>query len=160
MADPARHLPDSLGTLLNPVGSVGDKVNVGWYRLKSGKGTLDTVLTNPETTTLEALQVNCPDLEALLSVADGLLNAWPEGASAHHVAAWRGKTKTQLCTQHVSGNHAAPLSLKLPHRDAVQKSCRAAHSSPTSCCTLALALTSPSQELTSTLLCHSRQACP
>ena len=66
MADPARHLPDSLGTLLNPVGSVGDKVNVGWYRLKATKGTLDTVLTNPETTTLTALQVSCLHLEALL----------------------------------------------------------------------------------------------
>ena len=68
MADPARHLPDSLGTLLNPVGSVGDKVNVGWYRLKSTKGTLDTVLTNHETTTLKALQVSCPRLKALPGV--------------------------------------------------------------------------------------------
>ena len=69
VADPARHLPDSVGTLLNPVGSVGDKMNVGWYRLKSTKGTLDTVLTNPETTTLKALEVSCPCLEALLEVA-------------------------------------------------------------------------------------------
>ena len=103
VADPARHLPDSLGTLLNPVGSVGDKINVGWYRLKSAKGTLDTVLTNPETTTLKALQVSCPCLEALLSIA-GLLTVWPERGNACHAAAWgvrnfeEEQPVSQLCT--------------------------------------------------------------
>ena len=57
VADPMRHLVDSLGTLPNPIGSPVDKLRVGLFRLKSTLGTLDDILTARETTTAQKLMV-------------------------------------------------------------------------------------------------------
>jgi phytoene dehydrogenase-like protein len=56
VADPLRHLADGLGSLNNPIGSPMDKVKVGLYRLRTLLGGLDTLLSAPETTTLQALR--------------------------------------------------------------------------------------------------------
>ena len=57
VADPFRHLADSIGTLTNPIGTPMDKILVGIFRLKSLLGSVEEVLKAPETTTLERLQV-------------------------------------------------------------------------------------------------------
>lgn len=56
VADPLRHFVDGLMSLTNPIGSVGDKVNVGIFRLKSLIGSLEDVFRRPETTTEERLK--------------------------------------------------------------------------------------------------------
>ncbi|KAG2482905.1 hypothetical protein HYH03_018187 [Edaphochlamys debaryana] len=56
VADPLRHFTDGLASLPNPIGSVGDKINVGIFRLKCLLGSLDEMLARPETTTLERLR--------------------------------------------------------------------------------------------------------
>ncbi|KAL4435625.1 hypothetical protein ABPG77_002588 [Micractinium sp. CCAP 211/92] len=56
VADPFRHLVDGLASLGNPIGSAGDKVLVGAFRLKSLLGSVDDLLRAPETTTLQRLQ--------------------------------------------------------------------------------------------------------
>jgi phytoene dehydrogenase-like protein len=57
VADPLRHFVDGLLSLTNPIGSVGDKVNVGIFRLKALLGSLEELYERPETTTLQQLQV-------------------------------------------------------------------------------------------------------
>jgi hypothetical protein len=38
-------------SLLNPIGSIGDKVNVGLYRIKSLSGSIEDIYAAPEVTT-------------------------------------------------------------------------------------------------------------
>ena len=57
VADPLRHFVDGLLSLTNPIGSVGDKVNVGIFRIKSLIGSLDAVFSQPETTIEQRLKV-------------------------------------------------------------------------------------------------------
>jgi hypothetical protein len=45
-------------SLSNPIGSVGDKVNVGLFRLKTLLGPLDAIFEKPETTIQERLWVS------------------------------------------------------------------------------------------------------
>ena len=52
-----RHLADGLGSLGNPIGSPGDKIKVGLFRLKSLLGSLDDLLAAPETTIYRRLKV-------------------------------------------------------------------------------------------------------
>lgn len=52
-----RHLVDGLGSLGNPIGTPGDKIKVGIFRLKSLLGSLDDLLAAPETTILQRLKV-------------------------------------------------------------------------------------------------------
>lgn len=56
VADPARHLVDGLLSLANPIGSVKDKILVGWFRVKSLVGSSDEIMRAPETSTLQKLQ--------------------------------------------------------------------------------------------------------
>eukprot|EP00798_Chlamydomonas_sp_ICE-L_P027169 gene27169-2409_t len=56
VADPLRHLVDGLMSLTNPIGSVGDKVNVGIFRLRCLLGTADELLQKEETTTIGKLK--------------------------------------------------------------------------------------------------------
>lgn len=56
VADPLRHPLDGVLSLLNPTGTVGDKVNVGIFRLKSTLGSLEDLLQRDETTTMERLK--------------------------------------------------------------------------------------------------------
>lgn len=56
VADPVRHVFDGLGSLTNPIGSVGDKLLVGLFRLKSLLGSVDDLLKAPEMSTLQRLQ--------------------------------------------------------------------------------------------------------
>jgi hypothetical protein len=51
VADPLRHFGDGLKSLLNPIGSIADKLNVGLYRLKSLSGSIDDIYKAPEVTT-------------------------------------------------------------------------------------------------------------
>eukprot|EP00882_Tetradesmus_deserticola_P030382 GHRQ01034105.1.p1 GENE.GHRQ01034105.1~~GHRQ01034105.1.p1 ORF type:complete len:206 (+),score=38.72 GHRQ01034105.1:308-925(+) len=60
VADPLRHFVDGLMSLSNPIGSVGDKVNVGLFRLKALLGPLDAIFDKPETTIVERLRVRKP----------------------------------------------------------------------------------------------------
>lgn len=59
VADPFRHAGDALNiqSLTNPVGSVFDKVLVGIVRALCVSKTADELLAEPETSTLEFLQV-------------------------------------------------------------------------------------------------------
>ena len=57
MADPFRHLVDSVGTLLNPVGTVVDKLRVGLFRLKVLTKTQEDIDSASQTTTLQYLRV-------------------------------------------------------------------------------------------------------
>ncbi len=57
VADPFRHLSDGIASLGNPIGSPVDKVLVGVFRAKSLLGSLDDLLREPETTTMERLRV-------------------------------------------------------------------------------------------------------
>jgi hypothetical protein len=57
VADPLRHFVDGLLSLANPIGSVGDKVNVGVFRLKSLLGSIDDIFARPETTIEQRLKV-------------------------------------------------------------------------------------------------------
>lgn len=57
VADPLRHPLDGVQSLFNPTGTVGDKVNVGAFRLKSLLGSLEDLLQRDETTTMERLKV-------------------------------------------------------------------------------------------------------
>lgn len=56
VADPLRHLADGLGSLTNPIGTPIDKIKVGLYRLRTLLGSLDALLSAPETTTLQTLK--------------------------------------------------------------------------------------------------------
>ena len=58
VADPLRHLWDGLASLANPIGSPLDKINVGLFRLKALLGDTYGILSRPETTTLQRLQVS------------------------------------------------------------------------------------------------------
>lgn len=57
VADPLRHFSDAIPTLVNPIGSVRDKLLVGLFRLKSLQGDAEDIFYAPETTTLEKLKV-------------------------------------------------------------------------------------------------------
>ena len=57
VADPLRHPLDGALSLFNSTGTVGDKVNVGAFRLKSQLGSLEELLQRDETTTLQRLKV-------------------------------------------------------------------------------------------------------
>ena len=57
VADPLRHPLDGVQSLFNSTGTVGDKVNVGAFRLKSELGSLEDLLQRDETTTLQRLKV-------------------------------------------------------------------------------------------------------
>ena len=57
VADPLRHFADSLGSLVNPVGSPLDKALVGLFRLKSLLKTPDAIFQGPEVTTYARLKV-------------------------------------------------------------------------------------------------------
>lgn len=61
VADPLRHFADGIGSLLNPIGSVADKVNVGLFRLKSLLGSLEDLYSAPEVTTQQRLRVRIND---------------------------------------------------------------------------------------------------
>lgn len=65
VADPARHLTDGLASLTNPVGSVADKLLVGLFRIKCLFRSLATILSGPETTTLQRLRVRGAGRQAL-----------------------------------------------------------------------------------------------
>lgn len=56
VADPLRHFVDGLLSLTNPIGSVGDKVNVGIFRFKTLLGPLEAIFQKPETTIEARLQ--------------------------------------------------------------------------------------------------------
>lgn len=56
VADPLRHFVDGISSLLNPIGTPVDKINVGIYRLKCLLGTVEDLLIAPETTILECLR--------------------------------------------------------------------------------------------------------
>lgn len=66
VADPLRHPLDGVLSLLNPTGTVGDKVNVGIFRLKSTLGSLEDLLQRDETTTMERLKVTLSQCTAVL----------------------------------------------------------------------------------------------
>ena len=57
VADPLRHPLDGVQSLFNSMGTVGDKVNVGAFRLKSVLGSLEDLLQRDETTTMDGLKV-------------------------------------------------------------------------------------------------------
>lgn len=57
VADPLRHFVDGLLSLGNPIGSVGDKVNVGVFRLKSLLGSIEDIYAQPETSIQQRLKV-------------------------------------------------------------------------------------------------------
>ena len=57
VADPFRHLVDSVGTLFNPVGTVVDKLRVGIFRLKVLTKTQADIDSSTQTTTLQYLRV-------------------------------------------------------------------------------------------------------
>ena len=52
-----RHFADGIGSLGNPIGSPVDKLLVGLFRLRSLLGSLEDLLRQPETTTLQRLKV-------------------------------------------------------------------------------------------------------
>ena len=56
VADPLRHPIDGLASIPNPIGSPGDKIKVGLYRLKSLLGSVDDVFRAEETSTLQCLR--------------------------------------------------------------------------------------------------------
>ncbi|KAL0037498.1 hypothetical protein WJX77_000310 [Trebouxia sp. C0004] len=56
VADPLRHPLDGVQSLFNSTGTIGDKVNVGAFRIKSELGSLQDLLQRDETTTLERLK--------------------------------------------------------------------------------------------------------
>lgn len=58
VADPLRHPLDGVQSLFNSTGTVGDKVNVGAFRLKSELGSLEDLLQRDETTTMDRLKVD------------------------------------------------------------------------------------------------------
>ena len=62
VADPLRHPLDGVQSLFNSTGTIGDKVNVGAFRLKSLLGSLEDLLQRDETTTMERLKVR-PQLQ-------------------------------------------------------------------------------------------------
>lgn len=57
VADPLRHFTDGVASLPNPVGSIGDKVNVGLFRFKCLLGSVEDIFSRPETTTAQKLKV-------------------------------------------------------------------------------------------------------
>jgi len=57
VADPLRHPLDGVQSLFNSTGTIGDKVNVGAFRIKSELGSLEDLLQRDETTTMERLKV-------------------------------------------------------------------------------------------------------
>ena len=57
VADPLRHPLDGVQSLFNSTGTIGDKLNVGAFRLKSELGSLEDLLQRDETTTMERLKV-------------------------------------------------------------------------------------------------------
>ena len=56
VADPFRHPADIPATLAAPVGSLLDKLRVGWLRWSVRRGRIEDVLSRPEMTTLAALR--------------------------------------------------------------------------------------------------------
>lgn len=55
-ADPWRVPKAAMATALSPVGTLGDKLRIGKLRASLGRGELDTLLNQPETSTLQRLQ--------------------------------------------------------------------------------------------------------
>ena len=58
VADPLRHPVGGVASLANPIGSVGDKINVGLFRLLTLLGPLSSIYTASESTTLDCLRVS------------------------------------------------------------------------------------------------------
>ncbi|GLJ52071.1 hypothetical protein SUGI_1107420 [Cryptomeria japonica] len=58
VADPFKHFADSLGTLLNPIGTILDKILIGVARLKSVTVTNEEILLGKEVSIMEKLSVN------------------------------------------------------------------------------------------------------
>ncbi|MGI9176122.1 MAG: FAD-dependent oxidoreductase, partial [Rhodothermales bacterium] len=56
LADPLRRPLDAPATLLAPVGSLLDKLKVGWLRWNVLRGSVEDVFRRPEVTTLDALR--------------------------------------------------------------------------------------------------------
>ncbi|CAD7697726.1 unnamed protein product [Ostreobium quekettii] len=56
VADPFRHPLDGVQSLLNPIGTVADKLRVGLLRLKLSGMAIGDILTGPETSIMEALK--------------------------------------------------------------------------------------------------------
>ena len=67
IADPLRHPLDGVQSLFNSIGTVGDKVNVGAFRLKSVLGSLEDLLQRDETTTLQRLKVQFQKFKRFMS---------------------------------------------------------------------------------------------
>lgn len=57
VADPLRHFTDGIQSLLNPIGSPLDKINVGVFRTLTLLSSFQSLLAKDETTTLQRLQV-------------------------------------------------------------------------------------------------------
>lgn len=55
-ADPWRFPKAAVATALSPVGTLGDKLRIGKLRASVGRGELDSLLTQPEISTLQRLQ--------------------------------------------------------------------------------------------------------
>lgn len=55
-ADPWRVPKAAMATALSPVGTLGDKLRIGKLRASLGRGKLDALLNQPETSTLQRLQ--------------------------------------------------------------------------------------------------------
>ncbi|KAL6748117.1 oxidoreductase-like protein [Haematococcus lacustris] len=56
VADPLRHPVDGVASLVNPVGSVADKLRVGLFRLRSTLGSQEALLQRAEMRTLDRLK--------------------------------------------------------------------------------------------------------
>jgi phytoene dehydrogenase-like protein len=55
VGDPLRRPQDTIKTLRSPIGTIGDKMRMGHLRTRICVGSLDALLTRPETTTIQAL---------------------------------------------------------------------------------------------------------
>jgi hypothetical protein len=76
-----RHFADGIGSLGNPIGSPVDKLLVGLFRLRSLLGSLEDLLRQPETTTLQRLKVGA--WAGLGSGSGGMGRRWNDSADAH-----------------------------------------------------------------------------
>jgi len=56
VGDPLRRPQDVWETLKSPIGTIGDKLRVGRLRTRIGTGSLESLFSRPETTTIQALQ--------------------------------------------------------------------------------------------------------
>lgn len=65
VADPLRHLLDSIQSLPNPIGSPFDKINVGVFRTRTLFSSFQQLLAKDEATTLERLRVSLKSSKCL-----------------------------------------------------------------------------------------------